>query len=152
MIYGLYSIEPSPDSAPVRLDVWALQSCRETESARRIATATKPARHFNQVDGRYILVHCPYPWQTSTSTRPVSALKNMNNTFPSLITSDSKTGLAPAGNLADQLQSQIDQARSKLERPGGMNYLLPAQVPKEITASILFYAIAAANQGWPIKG
>jgi hypothetical protein len=25
VIYGLYSIEPSPDSAPVRLDVWALQ-------------------------------------------------------------------------------------------------------------------------------
>lgn len=72
----------------------------------------------------------------------------MNNSFPSLITSDPQAGLALAGNLADQLQSQIDQASSKVERPGGMNYLLPAPVPKEITAGILFYAIAAANRGW----
>ena len=78
--------------------------------------------------------------------------KIMNNTFPSLITSNAKTGLALADSLADQLQSQIDQASSKVERPGGMNYLLPAPVPKEITANILFYAIAAANQGWPHEG
>ena len=32
-----------------------------------------------------------------------------------------------------------------------MNYLLPVSVPKEITASILFYAIAAANRGWTDK-
>ena len=76
----------------------------------------------------------------------------MNNTFPSLITSDAKTGLILAGSLAGQLQSQIDQGGTKVERPGGTNYLLPAPVPKEIIASILFYAIAAANQGWPIKG
>jgi hypothetical protein len=76
----------------------------------------------------------------------------MNNTFPSLITSDAKTGLELAGRLADRLQSQIDQACSQVERPGGMNYRLPAQVPKEIIVSILFYAIAAANQGWPVKG
>ena len=76
----------------------------------------------------------------------------MNNTFPSLITADAKTGLALAGSLADQLQSQIEQDSSKVERPGGMNYLLPAPVPKEMATSILFYAIAAANQGWPIKG
>ena len=75
----------------------------------------------------------------------------MNEATTSLITSDAKTGLALAGNLADQLQSQIDQAASKAERPGGMNYLLPAPVPKEITTSILFYAIAAANHGWPAK-
>jgi hypothetical protein len=61
----------------------------------------------------------------------------MNNSFPSLITSDAKAGLELAGNLADQLQT--------------VNYLLPAPVPKEITASILFFAIAAANQGWPTK-
>jgi hypothetical protein len=36
-------------------------------------------------------------------------------------------------------------------RPGGMNYLLPASVPKEITSAILFYAIAAANNGWDAK-
>lgn len=76
----------------------------------------------------------------------------MNNTFPSLITADAKTGLALAGSLADQLQFQIDQASCKGERPGGMNYHLPAPVPKEITAGILFYAIAAAKQGRPIKG
>jgi hypothetical protein len=29
-----------------------------------------------------------------------------------------------------------------------MNYLLPGPVPKEIIASILFFAIASANQGW----
>jgi hypothetical protein len=75
----------------------------------------------------------------------------MNHTFPSLITSDAETGLALAGSLADQLQSQIDQTRSKAERPGGMNYHLPAPVPKAITAGILFYAIAAANQGWPVN-
>jgi hypothetical protein len=76
----------------------------------------------------------------------------MNNTFPSLITFDAQAGLALANSLAGQLQSQMDQASSKVERPGGMNYLLPAPVPKEITAGILFYAIAAANQGWPVKG
>jgi hypothetical protein len=76
----------------------------------------------------------------------------MNNSFSSLITSDAQAGLALAGSLADQLQSQIDQGSSKVERPGGMNYLLPSPVPKEIIASILFYAITAANQGWPVKG
>ena len=75
----------------------------------------------------------------------------MNNSFPSLITSDAKAGLELAGNLADQLQTVIEQGSSKVELPGGMNYLLPAPVPKEITASFLFFAIAAANQGWPTK-
>ena len=75
----------------------------------------------------------------------------MNDPFPNLITPDAKTGLTLAGNLADQLQSQIDQARSNVESPGGMNYLSPAPVSKELTASILFYAIAAANQGWLVK-
>jgi hypothetical protein len=75
----------------------------------------------------------------------------MNDSFPSLITSDAKAGLELASNLADQLQAVIEQAGSKVERPGGMNYLLPTPVPKEITTSILFFAIAAANQGWPTK-
>lgn len=75
----------------------------------------------------------------------------MDETFTSLITSDAKTGLELAGRLADQLQSQIDQACSKVERPGGMNYRLPMQIPKEIIASILFYAISTANRGWPVK-
>jgi hypothetical protein len=75
----------------------------------------------------------------------------MNDSFPSLITSDAKAGLELAGNLADQLQAVIEQGSSKVERPGGMNYLVPAPVPKEITASILFFAIATANHGWRTK-
>lgn len=76
----------------------------------------------------------------------------MNHPLPSLITADAQLGLALAGTLAGQLQSQIDQTGSKVERPGGMNYLATAPVPKEIIAGILFYAIAAANQGWSAKG
>ena len=75
----------------------------------------------------------------------------MNESFPSLITLNAKAGLELATNLADQLQTVIEQGCSKVERPGGMNYLLPSPVPKEITASILFFAIAAANHGWPNK-
>jgi hypothetical protein len=75
----------------------------------------------------------------------------MKDTFPSLITPDSQSGLALATKLAESLHAQIEQASTRAERPGGMNYLLPAQVPKETTASILFYAIAAANRGWTDK-
>ena len=75
----------------------------------------------------------------------------MQNQIPTLITSNTQAGLALAGDLADQLHAQMEQAAAKVERPGGMNYLLPASVPKEITTSILFYAIAAANHGWPVK-
>ena len=71
----------------------------------------------------------------------------MQNQIPTLITSNTQAGL----DLADQLHAQMEQAAAKVERPGGMNYLLPASVPKEITTSILFYAIAAANHGWPVK-
>jgi hypothetical protein len=72
----------------------------------------------------------------------------MKNQLPSLITPDAQTGLALAGKLAEELHTQLEQAYSKVERPGGMNYLLPASVPREIIGSILFYAIAAANDGW----
>jgi hypothetical protein len=75
----------------------------------------------------------------------------MKNELPSLITPDAQAGLALAGQLAVCLHGQIEQATAQVERPGGMNYLLPAPVPKEIIASILFYAIAAANQGWAGK-
>ena len=75
----------------------------------------------------------------------------MDESFPSLIALDAKAGLELAINLADQLQTVIEQGGSKVELPGGMNYLSPAPVPKEITASILFFAIAAANHGWPNK-
>jgi hypothetical protein len=75
----------------------------------------------------------------------------MISQFPSLTTSDAQAGLTLAGSLADQLQFQIDQACTKVAGPGGMNYLLPTAVPKEIIIGILFYAIAAANQGWPVK-
>ncbi|MCI0747174.1 MAG: hypothetical protein L0Y58_17360 [Verrucomicrobia subdivision 3 bacterium] len=75
----------------------------------------------------------------------------MKSDFPSLITSNTQAGLTLAGQLADSLQAQIKQANAHVERPGGMNYLLPAPVPKEIIAGILFYAIATANRGWTSK-
>jgi hypothetical protein len=78
-------------------------------------------------------------------------LTDMQTQFPSLLTADVKSGLALAHTLASQLHAQIEAARHDVERPGGMNYLLPAPTPKEITAGILFYAIAAANQGWAVK-
>jgi len=76
----------------------------------------------------------------------------MQNKFPSLITPNAQSGLALASQLADALHAQIEKAGAQVERPGGMNYLLPAPIPKEITTSVLFYAIAAANHGWPVKG
>jgi len=72
----------------------------------------------------------------------------MKDQLPSLITTDAQAGLRLAGRLADSLVAQIEEANAQVERPGGMNYLLPAGAPKEIIASILFYAIAAANRGW----
>ncbi|MDB6022783.1 MAG: hypothetical protein JWQ04_2640 [Pedosphaera sp.] len=75
----------------------------------------------------------------------------MGKEFPSLITSNPQTGLTLARQLADRLHRQIEQANVHVACPGGMNYLLSAPVPKEILASILFYAIAAANKGWRAK-
>ncbi len=75
----------------------------------------------------------------------------MKDELPSLITADAQAGLTLARQLADRLLAQIEQANAYVERPGGMNYLLPSPVPKEIIASILFYAIAAANRGWTSK-
>ena len=72
----------------------------------------------------------------------------MSNKSPSLITPDAHTGLSLASELAERLLTQMQAADDRVERPGGMNYLLPPPVPKEIIASILFYAIATANQGW----
>ena len=72
----------------------------------------------------------------------------MNHQLPSLTTSDAPAGLKLAGELAAQLHAQIEKAGTQVERPGGMNYLLPAPVPKEMIASILFHTIAAANHGW----
>ena len=76
---------------------------------------------------------------------------NMKSELPSLITPNTQAGLALAGQLANSLHVQIEQANTQVERPGGMNYLLSAPVPKEIIANILFYAIAAANHGWTSK-
>lgn len=75
----------------------------------------------------------------------------MNHGLPSLITANATDGLKLAADLAERLHAQIQSATDRLERPGGMNYLLPASVPKEITSAILFYAIAAANQSWAGK-
>jgi hypothetical protein len=72
----------------------------------------------------------------------------MINPNTSLITTDARTGMELAGELADHLQAQLETANDKMSRPGGTNYRSPQQVPKEIMASILFYAIAMANHGW----
>jgi hypothetical protein len=75
----------------------------------------------------------------------------MKNNFPSLVTPDAQAGLTLAANLAEELGKQLEASIKAGERPGGMNYLLPPRVPKEVTAGILFYAIAAANRGWSEK-
>lgn len=72
----------------------------------------------------------------------------MKNHLPSLITPDAKTGLALASELASQLKTQFDKAGSREEHPGGTNYLSRPSVSNEVIGSVLFYAIAAANQGW----
>jgi hypothetical protein len=72
----------------------------------------------------------------------------MNTQLPSLITTDAKAGMTLACELAGQLQSHYDQVRKAAARPGGMNFLLPPDVSVEVVSSILFYAIAAANNGW----
>ena len=53
-----------------------------------------------------------------------------------------------ACQLAEQLQAHHEQVRNSAARPGGMNYLLPPNIPVEVVSGILFYAIAAANNGW----
>jgi hypothetical protein len=68
--------------------------------------------------------------------------------FPSLITSDPGAGMLLASQIAEQLQAQQEETRNTMERPGGMNYLLPPSLPVEVVSSILFYAIVAANNGW----
>ncbi|HEY5894500.1 MAG TPA: hypothetical protein VIT91_14860 [Chthoniobacterales bacterium] len=73
----------------------------------------------------------------------------MKNQFPTLITPNALAGLALASKLADELRAEADKAGARVERPGGMNYQQLPTVPLEIISGILFYAIAAANQGWP---
>jgi hypothetical protein len=68
--------------------------------------------------------------------------------FPSLITSNAEAGMVLACQLAEELQAHHEHARNAVTRPGGMNYLLPPNIPVEFVSSILFYAIAAANSGW----
>jgi hypothetical protein len=72
----------------------------------------------------------------------------MNDQLSSLNTADASAGLKLAVDLAEKLHLQIQSANKDIERPGGTNYLLPAPVPKEVIAAVLFYAIAAANKGW----
>jgi hypothetical protein len=74
----------------------------------------------------------------------------MQNQLPSLVTRDARSGLTLATELAEQLYRQIETAGTKVEHPGGMNYLLPAPIPKEIIASVLYFTIAAANNGWAV--
>jgi hypothetical protein len=73
----------------------------------------------------------------------------MKTQLPSLITSDPVAGMSLACQLAEQLQTHHEETRDSIDRPGGMNYLLPQNVPMEVVSGILFYAIAAANNGWP---
>ena len=75
----------------------------------------------------------------------------MKNELPSLSTPDTQAGLALANQLADRLHAQMEQPNIKEKWLGGMSYLTSNSVPKEIIAGILFYAIAAANQGWTSK-
>jgi len=72
----------------------------------------------------------------------------MKTQLPSLVTSDVASGMILASQLAEQLRARHEEARSSVERPGGTNYLLPPQLPVEVIGGILFYAIAAANNGW----
>jgi hypothetical protein len=72
----------------------------------------------------------------------------MKTELPNLITPDASAGLALAGRLAEQLHEQFTQAAGEVDHPGGMNYRVPAEVPREVICGVLFYAITAANHGW----
>jgi len=78
----------------------------------------------------------------------------MTKQTTTLITPNVQAGLELASRLADEIHAVQELARARIARPGGMNYLLPATTPKEVIASILFFAIAAANHGWasPVPG
>jgi hypothetical protein len=76
----------------------------------------------------------------------------MNPALPSLLTADPGAGLALADALADQLIARAAEAEAKIERPGGMNFLISPGAPRAVVASVLFYAIAAANRGWAAAG
>jgi hypothetical protein len=78
----------------------------------------------------------------------------MKTELPSLITPNPLSGMVLAGQLSEKLQQQLEQANTRVNHPGGTNYLTAAPVPREVISSVLFYAIAAANQGWPgaVKG
>jgi len=73
----------------------------------------------------------------------------MKTHLPSLITINAAAGMSLACQLAEQLQAHYEKTHGALERPGGMNYLLPQSVSVEFISGVLFYAIAAANSGWP---
>lgn len=88
------------------------------------------------------------PQPTSMRSSGLRTGPGKKSRFPTLITTDAQSGLELACELAEELNDQMDRARSEVERPGGMNFLLPARVPLEIIGGILFYAIAAANHGW----
>jgi hypothetical protein len=72
----------------------------------------------------------------------------MKTELPSLVTGDAVSGMTLASQLAEQLHTRHEQARNSATRPGGTNYLLPQKVSVEVIGSILFFAIAAANNGW----
>lgn len=73
----------------------------------------------------------------------------MNNRFPSLVTSSVAAGITLAGELADELHAQFEAGNDRVARPGGTNLLVKAPASREAIAAVLFYAISAANHGWP---
>jgi hypothetical protein len=112
VIYDSYSIEPSPDSAHVRLHVWPEQSRGAVEVARRFIEALQSPRHFRQPHGLpFALDSAPVPPQT-TSTRQFNSRTAafMKDQLSSLITPNAQAGLALAGKLAEELHAQLDRA------------------------------------------
>jgi hypothetical protein len=68
--------------------------------------------------------------------------------LPSLLTPTPRAGLALAAELADQMLADLGRANAEAERPGGTTYKLAPAPAREVVASLLFYSIAAANNGW----
>jgi hypothetical protein len=75
----------------------------------------------------------------------------MKNELPSLLTPDTHAGMALADQLAGNLLTKIEQAGERVERPGGMNITCPRPYRRKSSPASSFYAIAAANGGWPGK-
>ncbi len=76
----------------------------------------------------------------------------MKRELPALITPDTTSGLALAGRPPEQLHEQFAQANDRVVHSGGTNFLLAAPANIEVSSSVLFYTISAANHGWTSAG